>query len=108
MGPTDIVPFDSWLQAVDQASTILGTCAAEVWNLRSQTAGDRESLGRGHHNLNQLYEVLHAVSATINRHETLLATESRLLETGAAGVGESPLLADVSQPHTTRGYPADR
>src|SRR3546814_17835869 len=46
MGPTDIVPFDSWLQAVDQASTILGTCAAEVWHLRSQTAGDREADGQ--------------------------------------------------------------
>src|SRR3546814_21201050 len=103
---SDIVPFDSWLQAVDQASTTLGTCAAEVWNLRSQTAGDRESIGRGHHNLNKLYEVLHAVSETINRPETWLTNERRILVTGEAGLGQTTLPADVAQQHITRGFPA--
>lgn len=106
MGPAETVPFDAWSQAVDQASTTLGNCAAEVWNLRSQKAGDRESIQRGHHNVNQLYEALQAVSETINRHEARLANQHRLLVTGEAGVGKSHLLADVAQHHISRGYPA--
>lgn len=106
MGPTDTIPFDRWLQAVDHASTILGNCAAEVWNLRSQNAGDRESIQRGHHYINQLYEALHAVSEPINRHEARLANAYRLLVTGEAGVGKSHLLADVAQHHITHGFPA--
>ncbi len=106
MGPAKILPFDAWLQAVDQASTTLGTCAAEVWNLRSQKAGDRESIQRGHHNVNRLYEALHAVSESINRHEARLANEHRLLVTGEAGVGKSHLLADVAQHHIARDFPA--
>lgn len=106
MGPADTLPFDLWLRAVDQASTTLGKCANEVWNLRSQKAGDRESIQRGHHYVNKLYETLHAVSESINRHEARLANAHRLLVTGEAGVGKSHLLADVAQHHITRGYPA--
>lgn len=106
MGPADTLPFDLWLRAVDQASTTLGKCANEVWNLRSQKAGYRESIQRWHHYVNKLYETLHAVSESINRHEARLANAHRLLVTGEAGVGKSHLLADVAQHHITRGYPA--
>lgn len=106
MGPAETIPFDHWLQAVDQASTTLGNCAAEVWNLRSQNPGDRESIQRGHHYIYQLYEALHAVSESINRHDARLANAHRLLMTGEAGVGKSHLLADVAQHHIRHGYPA--
>ena len=106
MGPADIIPFDLWLQAVDQASTTLGSCAAEVWNLRSQSAGDRDPIQRGHHYINQLYEALHTVTESINRHEARLANAHRLLVTGEAGVGKSHLLADVAHHHIKHGYPA--
>ncbi|GBQ20044.1 hypothetical protein AA12717_0447 [Gluconacetobacter sacchari DSM 12717] len=106
LGPAEIMPFDAWLQTVDQARTILDRCAAEVWNLRSQKAGDRESIQRGHHNVSRLYEALHAVSESIDRHEVRLANEHRLLVTGDAGVGKSHLLADVAQRHIARNFPA--
>ncbi len=106
MEPANTIPFDLWLQAVEQASTTLGNCAAEVWNLRSQNAGDREAIQRGHHYINQLYEALHAVSESINRPEARLANEHRLLVTGEAGVGKSHLLADVAHHHITHGFPA--
>lgn len=105
MGAADTIPFDLWLQAVDQASTTLGKCVAEVWNLRSQNASDREAIQRGHHYTNQLYEALHTVSDSISRHETRLANAHRLLVTGEAGVGKSHLLADVAQHHITHGFP---
>ncbi|WP_312313299.1 ATP-binding protein [Sphingobium yanoikuyae] len=106
MGPADTISFDLWSQTVDQASTILGNCVAEVWNLHSQNAAHRNSIQRGHHHVNQLYEALHAVSRAINSHETQLANAHRLLVTGEAGIGKSHLLADVAQHHIAHGYPA--
>jgi hypothetical protein len=106
MRPTDTIQFDLWVQAIDHASATLGDCAAEVWNLRSSNPGDRESIQRGHHYINQLYETLHGLTKSINRHEARLANAHRLLVTGEAGVGKSHLLADAAQHHIARGYPA--
>ena len=106
IGPADLMPFNSWVQVLDEASKTLGTCSAAIWELRTQHDGDREKVRRAEFYVEQLYEVIEKVSEGIKRPVSQLANERRLLVTGEAGMGKSHLLADVADHHIGLGFPA--
>lgn len=106
IGPADPLPFNSWVQVLDEASTTLGTCSAAIWDMRTQQGGDREKVRQAQFNIEQLYEVIERVSEGIKRPISQLANEHRLLVTGEAGTGKSHLLADVADRHIAQGSPA--
>lgn len=106
IGPADPVPFEPWIEALDEASATLGICSAAIWDMRSQKEGDRDAVRRVQYSIEQLYEAIEKVSAEIKRPVSRLANQHRLLVTGEAGTGKSHLLADVANHHVNQGFPA--
>lgn len=106
IGPAVPVPFDPWIEVLDEARATLGTCSGAIWDLRTGEDGERGEIRRAQFLIEQLYEAIDKASTMIKRPGSRLANEHRLLVTGEAGTGKSHLLADVADHHIGQGFPA--
>lgn len=106
LGPTDLLPLTEWRALVATAAETLDRCRAAMWELRNQPGGGRGIARNGLHFAEQLRETLVRIAEEIDAPSTRFANTRRLLLSGEAGVGKSHLLADVSEHHIARGFPA--
>lgn len=106
VGPSDLLPFDEWSALIAKAAATLHRCWMVIRELHRNPGGDRERARKSLYFANRLREELDRVGAEVDAREVRFANARHLLLTGEAGVGKSHLLADVTEHHIARDFPA--